>query len=382
MTNILMYLSDDSATVPLIYNQRVVPMPFYQSPKKIGAFDAKFEAQKIAFAPITFQVARCLLKFNLLAIIDSHGKTGCTLQQITAQSELTEYAIGVLVDMGLSMGLLWHKDEHYHVDKIGHFLLHDRMAQINLNFVQDICYQGLYDLDESLKLGKPNGLKVFGDWQTIYPTLSELPENAKKSWFEFDHYYSDHAFPVLLPLIFKHRPAMIVDIGGNTGKWAFACTAFDTQVKVTIMDLPGQLNVAMANAVTHGVNDRVTGFECDLLDDSTPFYGGGDLYWMSQFLDCFSDEQILTILQRTAANMSKDSELCILETYWDRQPFEAGAYCVNATSLYFTAIANGNSRMYHSKEMLKLISQAGLYVDEDIDNIGLGHTLLRCKLKP
>ncbi|MGS0730468.1 SAM-dependent methyltransferase, partial [Shewanella sp. 0m-11] len=48
----------------------------------------------------------------------------------------------------------------------------------------------------------------------------------------------------------------------------------------------------------------------------------------------------------------------------------------------FTAIANGNSRMYHSKTLLKLISQAGLFVDEDIDNIGLGHTLLRCKLKP
>jgi hypothetical protein len=80
--------------------------------------------------------------------------------------------------------------------------------------------------------------------------------------------------------------------------------------------------------------------------------------------------------------MKPGSELCILETYWDRQPHEAGAYCVNATSLYFTAIANGNSRMYHSKDMLKMINEAGLYVDEDIDNIGLGHTLLRCKLKP
>jgi hypothetical protein len=38
--------------------------------------------------------------------------------------------------------------------------------------------------------------------------------------------------------------------------------------------------------------------------------------------------------------------------------------------------------MYHSKDMLKLIQRAGLYVDEDIDHIGSGHTLLCCKKKP
>ena len=357
-------------------------MTFYQKPKSINAFDAKFEAQKIAFAPVAFQVARCLLKFNILKYIDSANGIDSTKEQIASQCQLSKYAVTVLLDMGLSMGLLWKEGDQYRLDKIGHFMLNDNMAQTNLNFIHDVCYQGLFELESSLVEGKANGLKTFGDWPTIYPSLSELPEQVKKSWFEFDHYYSDHAFDTLLPLIFKNKPKTIVDIGGNTGKWALACTTYDTDVIVTIMDLPGQLRVALANAKQHNLIARIHGFECDLLDESSPFYSGGDLYWMSQFLDCFNEEQILTILRNTAANMHPNSELCILETYWDRQPFEAGAYCVNATSLYFTAMANGNSRMYHSKEMLKLISQAGLYVDEDIDNIGLGHTLLRCKLKP
>ncbi|MCE9679572.1 SAM-dependent methyltransferase [Shewanella sp. AS1] len=357
-------------------------MPFYRSPKSISAFDAKFEAQKIAFAPIAFQVTRCLLKFNLLAYIDQAKGKHCTRAEIAANCNISDYGAGVLLDMGLSMGLLWLDGDQYRLDKTGDFMLNDKMAQINLHFIHDVCYQGLFELESSLIEGKANGLKVFGDWETIYPTLSELPEQAKKSWFAFDHFYSDFAFEALLPLIFQHKPKQIVDIGGNTGKWALACTKFDPQVKVTIMDLPGQLKVALANAKSQNVEDRITGFKCDLLDKDTPFFQGGDLYWMSQFLDCFSEAQILTILENTAANMRPDSELCILETYWDRQPFEAGAYCVNATSLYFTAMANGNSRMYHSKDMLKLISQAGLYVDQDIDNIGLGHTLLRCKLKP
>ena len=356
-------------------------MSFYQSPKKISAFDAKFEAQKIAFAPVSFQVARCLNQFMLLKQIDDAGKSGITLNQLTMQSELSEYAIHVLLDMGLSMGLLWCADEHYRLDKTGYFLLHDDMASTNLNFIHDVCYQGLFELESALKQGKAAGLKHLGDWDTIYPGLSQLPEQTKKSWFDFDHYYSDHAFNSLLPIIFKSKPAHIIDVGGNTGKWAFACTAYDANVNVTIMDLPGQLAIAMQNAQKNNVADRVHCFETNLLDHQQPFYQGGDLYWMSQFLDCFSKTEIAQILARTVAAMNPHSELCILETYWDRQPNEAGAYCINATSLYFTAIANGNSRMYHSKDMLKLIYDAGLYIDEDIDNIGLGHTLFRCKVK-
>ena len=140
--------------------------------------------------------------------------------------------------------------------------------------------------------------------------MSELPYQVKQSWFEFDHYYSDHAFGQLLPLIFQAKPKHIVDVGGNTGKWAFACTAYDPNANITIMDLPGQLAVALANAKEKGVADRISGFQCDLLDESQDFCQHGDLYWMSQFLDCFSKEQILSILTRTAQNMTANSELC------------------------------------------------------------------------
>ncbi|MCP3127489.1 methyltransferase [Shewanella sp. KJ2020] len=357
-------------------------MPFYSAPRDITAFDAKFEAQKIAFGPISFQVAHCLLKFNILATIDKAGGNGITLAELSQSTQVSEYALGVLLDMGLSMGLVWQKDVTYVLDKTGYFLLHDDMAAINLNFVQDVCYQGLFQLDKALADGTAAGLAVFGEWSTIYPALKDLPPKAKESWFAFDHYYSDHAFPAIIPFVFKHNPRHLVDIGGNTGKWAFTCCQYDPEVEVTIMDFPGQLAVAAQQAAKQGYSSRVHTFATDLLDESLPFVEGADTYWMSQFLDCFSKSQILSILKRTANAMAQDSQLFIVETFWDRQPSAASAYCVNATSLYFSAMANGNSRMYHSKDVLALLQQAGLYVDEDTDNLGLGHTLLRCKLKP
>ncbi|MGM0409003.1 MAG: SAM-dependent methyltransferase, partial [Bacteroidota bacterium] len=74
--------------------------------------------------------------------------------------------------------------------------------------------------------------------------------------------------------------------------------------------------------------------------------------------------------------------LYILETFWDRQKFDISTYCLNNTSLYFTAMANGSSRMYHSEDMKKLVNKAGLQIEEITDNLGISHTLLKCKKQP
>ena len=102
---------------------------------------------------------------------------------------------------------------------------------------------------------------------------------------------------------------------------------------------------------------------------------------MSQFLDCFSQEEILGLLKRSYDALDENGSLFILETYWDKQEFEASTYSLHATSLYFTAIANGNSQMYHSDDMTKLIDKSGLYIAEIIENIGVSHTLFICKKK-
>jgi len=103
--------------------------------------------------------------------------------------------------------------------------------------------------------------------------------------------------------------------------------------------------------------------------------------WMSQFLDCFSEKEIISILTRTAQSMDKNANLYILETYIDRQKYEPAEYCVVNTSLYFTCMANGNSRMYRSDDMIACIQEAGLQVVEDKDEVGFSHTLFRCQIK-
>ena len=68
----------------------------------------------------------------------------------------------------------------------------------------------------------------------------------------------------------------------------------------------------------------------------------------------------------------------ILELFWNRQRFEAAAFSLQQTSLYFSCVANGNSQMYDSSVFLGLVERAGLQVTTLTDGIGGYHTLVEC----
>ena len=346
---------------------------------KRSAFEAKTEAQKIAFGPVMFQAARALVRLGILKLVSEAGGKGIGAARIAEQLGISVYGAEVLLDAGLSMGIVMLRDEKYILTKTGHFVQHDTMTIVNMDFVNDVCYEPFFYLEDSVRSGKPAGLKVFGDWQTIYPGLQFLPEKAKKSWFAFDHYYSDVAFPEIVPVLAGENPSTLLDIGGNTGKFAMYCASRMPGLRVTIVDLPDTLDAARHIVTTNGFGDRINFFTADMLDPSAELPGGSDVIWMSQFLDCFSEDQILSILSRTVRAMNDRSVLYILELFWDRQKYEASSYSLNATSLYFTCLANGNSRMYHSSDFSRLVEKAGLEIVESTDNIGISHTLLKCK---
>lgn len=350
------------------------------SEEQHSASEAQRIAQEIAFAPIVFQVSRLMVKFGIFELLANH-RDGMTLEEISNGKKLSIYAAQVLLESSLSIGTVLINDNRYTLSKIGWFLLNDDMARVNMDFNHDVNYLGLFSLEESLLNGKPEGLKVFGEWPTIYEGLSQLPEDVQKSWFGFDHFYSDNSFTQALEVVFANKPKTLLDVGGNTGRWATKCVEHDKDVNVTIMDLPQQLDLMRKQTEGMIGADRIHGHGCNLLDKNVPFPTGFETIWMSQFLDCFSEEEVTSILTRATESMKDSSFLYIMETFWDRQKFETAAYCLTQTSLYFTTMANGNSKMYHSDDMTRCVETAGLEVVKIHDGLGLGHSIMICKRK-
>ncbi len=350
--------------------------------KNIKAIDALGEAQRIALAPFVFQTAVSLRKLGVFNYIFDHRDVhGVTSTEISEALEIPVYGLGVLLEMAESAGLVQkNENDTFELTKTGYFLTYDKTVAVNLNFTNDVCYKGLFHLKDAVKNEKPEGLKEFGQWNTIYEGLSQLAPEVQKSWFEFDHHYSDGIFTEALQQVYSKNPKHIYDIGGNTGKFALQCLSNSDHINITIYDLPGQLEKALKNVRDAGFGERIHGKEIDWLAPHPQLEKGADLIWMSQFLDCFSENEIIKILETCVVAMDTDTPLLITETFTDRQKFNNAQYVLEATSLYFTALANGNSKMYPASVFIKLVEKAGLKIEEDI-KLGEYHTMLVCKKK-
>jgi hypothetical protein len=353
------------------------------SKEQFTAKEAQYLAHIYSWGPVVFQVARLMNKYGIYEML-GESKEGLTRQEICTKTGLSDYAVKCLLESALTMHtvLIDPSSDRYTLSKTGWFLLHDQMIRTDLDFNHDVNYEGWFLLDKALEEGKPAGLKHFGDWPTVYEGLSSLPEQVQKSWFGFDHYYSDHSFDEALGIIQANKTKTLLDIGGNTGRFALKCVQHNPDIQITICDLPQQIDL-MRNAVKGKPGaERIDGIGANLLnkEQALPHDKHYDVVWMSQFLDCFNEDEIVSILTRVKDIMDVDTRVYIMETLWDRQDYAPAAFCLTQTSLYFTAIANGNSKMYNTDDMVRLIGEAGMSVEHIYDRIGQGgHSIIVCK---
>jgi hypothetical protein len=343
-----------------------------------SALGAWFGAQKIALGPIIFQAARLLRDSGILNSL-RESRAGLTVEEIAKKCETSGHGVLVLLEAGLAAETVRREDDRYLLTATGSYLLTDESTRINMDVVQECCFQSSYFLEDSIREGKPVGLqKVFGDWETIFPCLPSFPEAARESWLKWDHYYSDAAFPEALPIVFERKPQKLLDVGGNTGTWAIQCAKHCEEVSVTILDLPGVVALADEHIRERGLQDRIHTHGVDLLDGSKAFPGGFDAIWMSQFLVCFSEDDVLSLLERAAAAMDANGRLYILDNFWDRQAHEIARFCLQTFSLYFTFLANGYSRMYKASDISRMVEAAGMKVELVSDNLGMCSSLMVC----
>jgi SAM-dependent methyltransferase len=346
----------------------------------LTAIEAMNAAQWLAFAPLAFQAAAIMRDRGVLeTLAKASSSEGASIDDVASATGLSRYAARVLLEAGLGLRIAWRRDQRYFLGKLGRILLGDEMTRVNFDFTRDVCYRAAALLDESLLEGRPAGLRELGPWNTLYEGLSVLPEPARQSWHAFDHFYSDRAFPVVCEKLAAIGPLRLMDVGCNTGKFAQLCLDRMPDIELGLVDLPVQLARARERLAAHGGVGRVTFYPIDLLDPEAVLPADFDLVWMSQFLDCFSEDQIVAILAKVRAALRSGGRAWILELFWDRQRFEAAALSLQLTSLYFSCVANGNSQMYDSRVFLDLLVRAGLEVRSLSDGVGGFHTLIECE---
>ncbi len=266
--------------------------------------DDYFIASRIAWGPLIFQAARCARDMGLLKAVASEALTPTDVARRTGVSY---YAARVLLEGCAAAELVRLEDGgRYQLTGAGRVMLTDALTTVNMNFVHDVCYEGAFHLRESLEQGKPAGLKELGgDWPTVYAGLTQLAPQVQKSWFAFDHFYSDPLFRHALKLLSTRGTKTVLDVGGNTGRFAVQAAKI---AAVTVLDHPAQLKFAEQTAAKAGVTLTTHAF--DLLDHSRAFPKPFDAVWMSQLLDCFPEADITGLLRRARGRRCQTPVAC------------------------------------------------------------------------
>lgn len=355
-----------------------------RAPRKTS-LEALFDAQKIAFAPIAFQVARVLRDAGVLRALDGAAPRPLDADALAEKVGLTLYGVTVLLECGLGAGLVSLDDhDRWSLTKTGWLVEHDPMTRANMDFVHEVCWKPMFLLEQAIREGRPSGLGElpggFGSTDTVYDALAHLPARTREAWLRFDHFYSDGAFERALDVVLATEPRRLCDLGANTGRFAQACLRrADEGMVMFLADLPGQLGMAEKELRAAGLVSRATMHPLDVRTPEAKLPTEVDAVWMSQFLVCFSIEEIEDIFRKARAALAKGGSVWVLDTFWDRQRHDIAAYCLVHSSPYFTAVANGNSRMYRAGEIEGAARRAGLVLDGATDGLGLSHSLLRFK---
>ena len=73
--------------------------------KKQNAQEAIYDAQKIAFSPMTFQAVRIAWKRGLLKTLDK-SKTGLTPEELSVSVKMSLYGVRVILESCLSVNVV------------------------------------------------------------------------------------------------------------------------------------------------------------------------------------------------------------------------------------------------------------------------------------
>lgn len=341
-----------------------------------------FDAQAIAFAPFIFKAASFAIKTGLLEAIVR--EPGLDEADWAKRLGLPLYAVGLACDILVPAKILERDNAGgLSATPVGECLALDDMTRANFLFTDEVNFAGLAKTEEALLEGRPAGLAAFSpEWKTIYPHLPDLPEAAKNAWFRFDHWHSDRAYDAALEIlagVFPEKPAgpaKLADIGGNTGRFSAKFLRRFPAAEAVLVDLPAETETLASRPELAGVLPRLSTASIDWLTGAE-LRGteGTDLYWMSQFLDCFSFEEAKNILERTARAMAPGAKLAVLEPLTDEQRHPAAELSLAATSLYFAVMANGNSRFFKGAELRRLFAESGFAIESEHPNLGVSHTL-------
>ncbi|MEU9337111.1 methyltransferase [Streptomyces sp. NPDC048290] len=290
-----------------------------------------------------FQFTRAGVELGLFELLDR--SPGTTREQIGAELELQERALEILLLGVSSLRLIERADGGYRnsaaitdLFKGGHW----ELVEAVVAFEAYITYAGLADFTESLRANSNIGLRRYsGDGATVYHRLTTDPE-LLKVFYHFMGTWSRVASKHLITYGDFSGSRRVLDIGGGDATMAIALASAHPQLEVTVLEIPGVVDLARKQVDEAGLSDRVRVVEGDIFGDSYP--EGHDTVMFVHQLQIWPKESIRTLLGLAHAALPPGGRALILNSMSEDDL--DGPLMAALASPFFAAVAGEGGMIY------------------------------------
>ena len=104
-----------------------------------------------------------------------------------------------------------------------------------------------------------------------------------------------------------------MDLGGGPATYAITFARINLNLKATVFDLPGPIEIARKNIDKHGLSDRIDTRTGNFLQDDIG--SGYDFIWVSHILHSHDEDQCRLIIQKALKALVPGGALAIQDFY-------------------------------------------------------------------
>ena len=218
-----------------------------------------------------------------------------------------------------------------------------------------IVYLGQSDFVESLRQNTNLGLRhIPGTSKNLYERFGENSE-LQNVFYEYMSSWSRLSNPLLLENVDFSRMKNVVDVGGGDATNAIAVALANPELKVTLIDLPANCELARQRIAAKGLADRISVVEGDMFVDEFP--AGQDCYMFIHQLVIWPLDVNTQLLKKAYDALEPGGRVLIFNSI--SSDAEDGPVMSALDSVYFISIPAEGGMIYAWKEYERCLKDAG-----------------------
>lgn len=151
----------------------------------------------------------------------------------------------------------------------------------------------------------------------------------------------------------------LLDLGGGPGTYAITFAQSNPELKATVFDLPGPVQIAQENLARHGLSHRIDTLTGNFLKDGIG--SGYDAIWISHILHSHTEEQCRLILNKAIQALASWGIFAIQDFFLNDDGYTPPGAAMFA--VHMLAVTPGG-RAYKNQEVAQWLVEAGLTIPQ------------------